>query len=94
MVMSREPKTIDVTDTPEPLRLAEEVHSTHKPRLLRSAEQELALLIPVRAPGRPTTEADLAAFRSAAGGWADIDTDQLLEDFRESRRLSRPPVDV
>lgn len=33
--------------------------------------------------------------RSAGGGWADLDTDQLIEDIYESRRISsRPPVEL
>lgn len=43
---------------------------------------------------KPTPE-DIGAFRSAAGGWADIDTDKLIEDIYESRRIStRPPIEL
>lgn len=49
-----------------------------------------------RVPGRHTpSEADYEAFRSAAGGWADVDTDRLKELLYESRKLStRPPVEL
>jgi hypothetical protein len=85
-------KSIDIGDAPELLRLAEEVH--------RSGE-DLALVVPVprstlrRRRSREKTEADYEAFRSAAGGWKDLDTDKLIEDIYESRRISaRPPVEL
>jgi PHD/YefM family antitoxin component YafN of YafNO toxin-antitoxin module len=41
------------------------------------------------------TEDDLAAFRAAAGSWAEVDTDTFLADVYESRhRPSRPPVQL
>jgi predicted DNA-binding antitoxin AbrB/MazE fold protein len=42
------------------------------------------------APG-PSHE-DWEAFRSAAGGWADIDADKLIKDIYESRLVSTRPV--
>ena len=94
--MVSKPRPIDVSNWPEVLRLAEEVKATHEPRLLRRGDHALALIVPVSedVPHRRPTEEELEAFRSAAGGWADMDTDQLLEDFAESRRLTRPPVDL
>ena len=49
-----------------------------------------------RRRGRKITAADHAAFLSAAGGWQGlVDTDQLIEDIYESRRMSsRPPVEL
>jgi len=44
---------------------------------------------------RPPGAAAYAAFRAAAGSWADVDTDKLLADIYESRRLPpRPPVEL
>jgi hypothetical protein len=44
---------------------------------------------------REKTEADYEAFRSAAGGWKDVDTDKLIEDVYADRRISdRPPVEL
>jgi hypothetical protein len=40
------------------------------------------------------TRADYEAFRSVAGRWKDVDTDRLLDDIYESRRSSRPPVEL
>lgn len=40
------------------------------------------------------TEDDYRAFRSAFGGWAAVDTDALKKDISESRKTSRPRVDL
>jgi hypothetical protein len=47
-LMASELQPIDVTDRPELRRLAEEVHSSQQPRLLRSDSEDLAVLTPVR----------------------------------------------
>lgn len=58
---------------------------------------ELAVLkpvVPIRLR-RSKTKADHKAFLSAAGSWVDEDTDALLNNTYESRRLSsRPLVDL
>ena len=96
--MSGADKVIDVSDAPELLRLAEEVHSTHEPRILQRDGEDLALLVPVGRIGarrrrKPRTSADEEALRSAAGSWPDVDTDRLIADIYDSRRRSiRPPV--
>ena len=98
--MAEQPESIDITNVPEILRLAEEVHRAGEPRILRSNGQELALVAPLpqskkRRRGRVLSESDYAAFRSAAGGWKDIDTDTLIKNIYESRRIpSRPPIDL
>jgi hypothetical protein len=58
---------------------------------------ELVALKPVtraRARRRSVTKADDEAFLSAAGGWADVNIDAFLKDIYESRRSSRPPVEL
>jgi hypothetical protein len=40
------------------------------------------------------TAEDDEAFLSAAGSWSDVDIDEFLKDIYESRRSSRPPVDL
>lgn len=98
--MARERNAIDIDSVPELVRLAEEVRATGEPRLLRRDGQDLAMIAPIERKGkqrsrREKTEADYEAFRSAAGSWKDVDTDKLLEDIYESRRLSsRPPVEL
>ena len=98
--MAEHAKSIDISDMPELLRLAEEVHASNEPRMLTRDHEQLAVVMPVggrspkRCRGKTPTEADYEAFRSAAGGWKDIDTDQLVENIYESRRISiRPRVD-
>lgn len=98
--MIKELKPIDITNVPELLSLAEEVHRTNEPRLLRRESEDLAILMPVKpAPRRrrrwAKTRADYEAFRSAAGGWKDVDTDKLIEDIYADRRISdRPPIEL
>jgi hypothetical protein len=93
--MAEHPKSIDVSDVPEILRLAEEVRRAGEPRVLQKDGEDLAMVVPLpRARKsrfkRPTAE-DLEAFRSAAGGWADIDTDKLIEDIYRARREGTRP---
>ncbi|GAC1524137.1 MAG: hypothetical protein NVS2B16_32560 [Chloroflexota bacterium] len=99
--MAEQPKTIDISDVPEILRLAEEVRRSNQPRILQRAGEDVAVVVPLPAPKkrrakRTLSEADRAAFRSAAGGWKGlVDTDQLIKDVYESRRIStRPPVEL
>ena len=98
--MARAVQVVDVSDAPELLRLAEEVHRTHEPRILQRDGEALALLVPVgptgaRRPRKRRTSADEEAFRSAACSWRDVDTDRLIADLYDSRRRSiRPPVEL
>lgn len=99
--MAEHMKSIDLSEAPELLRLAEEVHRTHEPRVLRHEGQDLAVVVPVskgapkRRRGRAKTEADYAAFRSAAGSWHDVDTDRLLANiYADRERSDRPPVEL
>jgi hypothetical protein len=100
--MAEHAKPIELSDASELLQVAEEVRRSHTPRLLRHAGEDLAIVVPVPRPsktprrGREKTEAEYEAFRRAAGSWKDlVDTDKLIEDIYESRRIStRPPVDL
>jgi hypothetical protein len=89
---------IDVANLPELLRIAEEVESTGEPRVLRRDQEDLAIVMPIARPIRKSRRGksarDIAAFKSAAGSWSDIDTDRLVESIYESRRSSRAPVDL
>lgn len=95
--MAEHLKAIEISDTPELAQLAEEVHRTHEPRVLRRDGEDLALVILLPQPkkrrrGRTLSEEDYYAFRSAAGGWKDIDTDQLVKNIYENRRISTRPL--
>lgn len=48
--MAEELRSVDVSDRPDVLRLAREVAETVVGRVLRTAEGELAMLVPVRKP--------------------------------------------
>jgi hypothetical protein len=93
-------KPIDISNDPELLKLAEEVHTTHEPRILRRDDEDLAVLMPVTPKRarrrRGKTKADYEAFRASAGGWKDlVDTDKLIADIYESRRYAfRLPVEL
>lgn len=61
--MAREIKPIDITNTPDVLRLAEEVARSGVPRVLRKGNQDVAELRPVsptrpKRRGRATSEHD------------------------------------
>lgn len=93
-------KPIDISDLPELRKLAEEVQRSQEPRLLRCDDEDLAMIVPLGSkkgrPGSAKTEADYEAFRPAAGSWKDlVDTDKLIEDIFESRKISsRPSVEL
>jgi hypothetical protein len=98
-MMAEHLKALDISDMPEVRRLAEEVSTTREARILCTPNGDLAVVSPLgrgtRRNGHVKTEADLSAFRSAAGGWKDVDTDRLVEDIYETRRRSnRPPVEL
>lgn len=82
--MVKELSSIEISNVPDLLRIAEEVQTTGKARILRRDGEELALIIPLaltrRSQARRSkTQADYDAFRSAAGGWKGlVDADQLL----------------
>jgi hypothetical protein len=71
--MAERMKIIDVSETPELLRLAEEVDRSYEPYILRREGKDLAEVRPVggsvakQRSGRTKTAADYEAFRRAAG---------------------------
>jgi hypothetical protein len=98
--MARETiSSIDISDAPELLRLAEEVRRSGKPRVLRHRAEELALLTPLRrrakGAGQPTAEQTRQALLASAGSWRDVDIDAFLAENRRSReQQTRPPVEL
>jgi hypothetical protein len=96
--MAKELLPLDITDTPELVRLAEEVAQTGTARLLRRNQENLAILSPAprhtRRRFRSKSDSDLAALRSAAGAWSDLDLERFLADLAESRRLARPRAEL
>lgn len=98
--MADETESIDISNMPELLRLAQEVQSTNAPRILRNDREDLALLIPLtrarkRRGRRAKAAEDHEAFIAAAGSWSDVDIDAFIADIYESRRISsHPPPDL
>jgi hypothetical protein len=88
--MVAEPKTVEIDNLPDVLKLAEEVQRTNEPRILRRNGEEIARLVPVRRSRRryrPKSPEDIAASLATAGAWKDVDTDQLIKDIYEGRRI-------
>jgi hypothetical protein len=103
--MALERETIDISNNPDLLRLAEEVRRRNTSTVLRNGDQVVAVVMPVadtgkrkapRSPFRQPSQADMDAFLAAAGGWKDlVDTEQLKRDIYESRaRSGRPPIEL
>ena len=90
--------SIDISDMPEVAKLVDELSKSDKPRVLRRGEEDVAILTPVTEPQdknwKPTDE-QIAAVRSAAGGWKDMDVDKLIEQiYRDRENSDRPPVEL
>jgi hypothetical protein len=66
----------------------------HETVIVETATGEGVVIRPLdtTATTHSLTDEDYAAFRSAFGGWADVDTDSLKEAIYESRKSSRPPA--
>ena len=99
--MAEEPTSIDISDVPDLLHLAEEVRRAGQPRIPRRDGEDLALVIPLPQPKKiwragVKTGADYTASRWAAGGWKDhLDVDQFVQDIYDSwRNSTRPPVEL
>jgi len=92
--------SIDISNSPELLRIVEEVKTSKKPRILKKDSENVALIMPVgtakTAKKREKTKSDYEAFKSAAGGWKGIvDTEKLKQDIYKSRKIStRPPLEL
>jgi hypothetical protein len=94
--MATEYASIDIGDAPSLSELADEVRRTNRPLVLRRADEDIAIISPVkkttkRSSVKKKSAADMAAFWSAFGGWKDVDTERLKADIYESRRLSTKP---
>ncbi|MGH2461129.1 MAG: hypothetical protein ACRDIY_19905 [Chloroflexota bacterium] len=89
----------DLGNNAELLRIVEEVLMTNEPRSLRREHEDLVVILPAKAAAKPRrkrlpTMAEYEAFRAAAGGWKDVDTDKLIAGIDADRGIGdRPPVD-
>lgn len=91
--MNTKRKLFDVEDHPGLISLVEDLRNTEDEVVIRQHGKEVAVVIPIRehrpkrAP-RVITDEDREAFRAAAGGWKDVDTDRLLRDIYADRDMS------
>jgi hypothetical protein len=90
--MARTPRTIEISNMPELLRIVEEVRTSKTPRVLSRRKKPLAILRPLESTPKNArsrkSKADEKAFLSSAGGWRDlVDTEKLKEDIDASRRI-------
>ena len=97
--MASEFPPIEITTMPDLLALAEEVQKSKRPRLLRHANETIAVLMPaaplLNRTRRSPTPADIDAAWAAFGMWNDEDTEMFLRHNEESRRRSmHPPVEL
>jgi len=75
--------------------IIERVLSEGESIVIEKGEGELVALSPISSSRSSNkSEEDWEAFRAAAGSWDDVDTDAFLEDIYESRKSSRPPVEL
>ncbi|MCC7366673.1 MAG: hypothetical protein IT303_20110 [Dehalococcoidia bacterium] len=92
--MRDEERSVDISGDTKLRTLAEEVQATQEPCTLRRDGEEIARIVPVKPRRkrryRVPSEADMAAFRAAAGAWKDMDTDKLVEDIYASRDAGLP----
>jgi hypothetical protein len=79
------PKIIDIDDEPGILGFVISIREGHETVRLQRAGEDLAVVTPVfksamePAPRRIQTAEELAEFLSLAAGWANTDTDALVE---------------
>jgi hypothetical protein len=98
-IVAHEDETVDISKMPDVLRLAEAVHESNSPRILRRDDTEIAILMPLpsgkrRRGKRAKTAADCEAFRAAAGSWKDVDIEAFKDYIRDRHDASRrPPVE-
>ena len=98
--MTVKPAPLDISDKPQLAALVRELLADGRPRELRRCDEVLGVLSPVahraRRRRRESTAEEIAAFESAAGGWAgNVDVDRFQRDNETSRRIStRPPVEL
>ena len=102
MPVPEETSSIDIGDKPDLVALAEKVQREGHACVLRLNGNRLALVLPISTgrrnrelPLHKPTAADIAAFRSAAGSWSDVDAEALKRYIREGRsRPAGPPVEL
>jgi hypothetical protein len=96
--MSEHRETVDVTNSPELQDLVRAVRERGEPMVLRSGDEELALLVPIHGRNGTATEPTPARNRdrwkaellALAGAWSDIDADKMIDDIYRARHAGVP----
>ncbi len=100
-MMAHETKTVEIDNEPTLLQFFNEVRESGEALVVTHGGKELVVVLPpeqfARGEGRThvreKTEADLQAFRAAAGGWrGKVDIEAFKRNNAESRRISSRPV--
>src|SRR5437763_13202336 len=96
--MAHEYPVIDLNtgNVPNIAEVAEEVHRTRQPRVIRRADEDLAVIAPVKKATRrralpKKSPEDMEVFWSSFESWKDVDTEQLKAANAQSRRISTKP---
>lgn len=85
--------TIDISNKPELLRLAEEVKTSGKLRVLKNHRETVAVLMPAEAAGKQKQEKARTSVKEAlalAGAWADLPSENMEEELDRIRHESKP----
>lgn len=93
LIMARELKPLDIGNTPELLRVAEEVQRTRQPRRLQRNSQDVAIVIPVPASiqdGAPEEALETPVWADAGVAdpdniWADYDPVRLGDALQRAQ---------
>jgi hypothetical protein len=92
-MMAAERRVIDVDESPDLIRLVDDIEACNGTTVLRRNGEERAVVTPMAAPvrrrQRPTDPDKLRqALKATAGGWQGlVDTDKLIEDIYAARDL-------
>jgi len=82
---------LDISNSPELLRLAEEVAITKKPRRLTRKNKTLAILTPVaQQPATHTEQKAIEDTLALAGAWGERNWDEVEAELDRIRHQSKP----
>jgi hypothetical protein len=93
-------KSIDIGESPELVRIVDEVTAGGEPVVLRLDGRDLAILEPltegtIHRTRRELTPEEIAAFEASAGAWKDLpDVDEMVRYIKSLRGLSEEPTDA
>jgi hypothetical protein len=73
IAMQKETITVDITNIPDLLRLAEEVKTTRTSRVLKRGDEPVAMLTPMEPTSAAPSVRLLELFDRVAGSLADVD---------------------